>query len=158
MKIKAAVINETVPYDKEHSSRLVISVAAPEEGGEPNALNASSRLSWLGTDRCDSRPTYATDLVLEVTALAGHRIDHVASALQVTKASRTGVTIRLPEVRIGECREVVLGVVLVAQRQAFPRPVNVFGVKLGYDVPSGERRLAEARARATFVKSGGAGT
>jgi hypothetical protein len=157
-----AVIHDTLPYDQNHTSRLVISLAAPQPEGELNAPALARVPSCLGTDRCDTGATYATDLVLEVSALARHRIDHVVSSVHEAELATNRVTIRIPEVRMSGRLQVVLAVTVKAQRQALPRPVSVFAVKLAYDRvgPEGrrERGGAEAKARVRFAKPDKPGT
>jgi hypothetical protein len=160
MKLTAAVFHDTIRYDRDHPSRLVLSLTAPEPESERDAPVLGLLRSPLGTDRCDCRATYATDVVLEVSALAGHRIDHVVSSEHEAEVGANRVTIRIPEVRTGEFLQVVLGVTLKAQRQALPRHVNVFGVRLAYGRPGDGgpgKRNAEAKGRVTFAEAQQAG-
>ena len=161
MKINAALNPGTIPYDQNHTSRLVISLTAPESESEQDASVLGRDSSCLGTERCDTRATYATDLVLEVAALARHRIDNVVSSEHVSELTANRATMRIQEIRMSECVQVVLAVTLKAQRQALPRPVGVFAVKLAYDRVDREGRErggAEGKASVRFVKPDKPGT
>jgi Ca-activated chloride channel homolog len=103
--------------------------------------------------------TYGTELVLELSPLAGHEIASVVSDVDADEEAVGGeVTINLPEILAEERRDLVLAVKLKAQKQAFPRAVNVFDVKLTYGTIAAdgktEKKTAEAKAKAQFVKPG----
>jgi hypothetical protein len=68
------------------------------------------------------------------------------------------VTIKLPDILAEEVRHLVLAVKFAEQKQAFPRPVNVFDVKLTYAVVDStgkkEKKTGEAKAKIEFVRAG----
>jgi Ca-activated chloride channel homolog len=103
--------------------------------------------------------TYGTDLVLELNGLAGHSIESVISDVDAEEEEVGGeVTIKIPEILAEERRDLVLAVKLKAQKQAFPRPMNAFDVKLTFNTftPDGkkEEKTDEAKAKVSFVKPG----
>jgi hypothetical protein len=137
MKIEAALTYDRIRYDQAKAAHLVISVTAPAKEGT----------------------TYATDVVLELNALAGHRIENVISGVDADEQDGGGeVTMRIPGILAEERRDIVLAVKLKAQKKALPRAVNVFDVKLTFDTvsPDGkkEKKTVEAKAKAQFVKPG----
>lgn len=103
--------------------------------------------------------TYATDLVIEVERQAGHFVRAVVSDVEhEIETIGNEVTIKLPALLAEETRHLVLDVRLAEQKQAFPRPVNAFEVKVRYQTITAEGRVvaetAEAKSRAQFVKAG----
>lgn len=103
--------------------------------------------------------TYGTDLVLEISSLAGHEISSVVSDVDAEEEDVGGdVTIKIPEILAEERRDIVLAVKLKAQKQALPRPMNVFDVKLTYDVIDAagkkDKKTGEVKAKVQFVKPG----
>ena len=103
--------------------------------------------------------TYGTDIVLEINGLAGHSIESVVSDVDADEEEVGGeVVVRIPEILAEERRDIILAVKLKSQKQALPRPVNVFDVKLGYAsiATDGKKETnsVEAKAKAHFVKQG----
>ena len=103
--------------------------------------------------------TYATDLTVEVAGLAGHSIESVVSDVDVEQEDIGGeVTIKLPEILAEERRDLTLAVKLKESKQAFPRAVNVFDVKLNYNVIASDgkkvQKTEEVKAKVHFVKEG----
>lgn len=86
MKIDAVLTPNTFTHDTGHEARLLVSLTAPapSDGADAPVPSIVARplttapLS-LGTERCDSRPTYAADVEVMVTALAGHKIERIVS-------------------------------------------------------------------------------
>jgi hypothetical protein len=133
MKIEAALTYDKIGHDHAKAAHLVVSLSAP-----------------VAT-------TYATDVVLDLTALAGHQIVSVVSDVEA-EAEGGEVAIKIPQILAGERCDLVFAVKLKAQKRAFPRPMNVFGCRLAYEVvsPRGrtERMTIEANAKALFVNPG----
>ena len=103
--------------------------------------------------------TFATDLQLEINPLAGHEIESVISDVDADEEDVGGeITIKIPEILAEERRDLVLAVKLKSQKQAFPRAVNVFDVKVSFDTiaTDGKKgtKTVEAKAKAQFVKPG----
>jgi Ca-activated chloride channel family protein len=103
--------------------------------------------------------TYATDIQLEVEGLAGHEITSVVSDVDAEQEAIGGeVTIKVPELLTEERRDLTLAVKLKESKQAFPRAVNVFDIKLSYSTIASdgkkEQHTEEAKAKVHFVKPG----
>lgn len=119
---------------------------------EPDAA-----LSAFGTELGGLLSTYATDLVIEVAPLNGHLITEVVSDVDADEENTGEVTIKIPDILAEEVRHLVLAVKFAEQKQAFPRPVNVFDVKLTYATITADgkkdKKTGEAKARIEFVKA-----
>ncbi len=120
---------------------------------EPDAA-----LSAFGTELGGLLSTYATDLVIEVAPLNGHQIVEVVSDVDAEEENTGEVTIKIPDILAEEVRHLVLSVKFAEQKQAFPRQVNAFDVKLTYATISADgkkdKKTGEAKARVQFVKEG----
>lgn len=121
---------------------------------EPDAA-----LTAFGNELGGLLSTHATDLTIEVTGLANHAVDRVVSDVPFEVEQIGNVyTLKVPDILAEETRHLVLGVKLGEQKQAFPRPLNAFDVKLSYDIIDAEgkkaRETAEVKAKVTFVKPG----
>jgi len=116
-------------------------------------------LSAFGKELGGLLSTYATNLVIRLDPLAGHEIVKVITDVEAeTEAIGGNVTIHLPDILGEEQRNFVFAVKLKEQKQAFPRPVNIFDLKVEYDVidttGKKERKTAETKAKGHFVKPG----
>jgi Ca-activated chloride channel family protein len=114
-------------------------------------------LSAFGRELGGLLSTVASNLVLEVKANAAHQISSVVSLVPHENEVVGGeTTIRINDLYAEEVRHIVLAVKLKELKQAFPRPVNAFEVKLAYDTLGGtgklERKTLEAKAKVMFVK------
>ncbi len=121
---------------------------------EPDAA-----LTAFGNELGGLLSTHATDLTVEVTGLANHAVEKVVSDVSFDVEQIGNVyTLRVPDILTEETRHLVLGIKLGEQKQAFPRPVNAFDVKLAYDVIDSDgkktRETTETKAKVTFVKPG----
>lgn len=169
MKIDARLVTDKFRYDRDHDVHLLVSLTAPAHHGEHHAAASVeqvvvsgsmdvARMS-LGTEQCDPRRPYGTDVVVAVSALAGHKIDRFVSEVDSGEQVDDGtVTVRFPSILAGDRRDLVIAVKLKAQKKPLPRAVNVFDVKLAFDTgtPDGKnvRKTAETKAKARFVKPG----
>jgi Ca-activated chloride channel family protein len=133
--------------------------AAAGKGNYAYIKDPDAALAAFGKELGGLLSTYAMDLVLEVTPLNGHQIAMVISDVDADEADVTGeVTIKVPDILAQETRNIVFEVNLAAQKQALPREVNLFDVKLRY-ARLGENATrvnenAEAKIKASFVKHG----
>ncbi len=120
---------------------------------EPDAA-----LSAFGTELGGLLSTYATDLEIEVVPLNGHQITEVVSDVAAEQENTGEVTIKVPDILAEEVRHLVLAVKFAEQKQAFPRQVNTFDVKLTYATITADgkkdRKTLEAKAKVQFVKEG----
>jgi Ca-activated chloride channel homolog len=117
-----------------------------------------SALAAFGKELGGLLSTYATDIVVDLKALANHEVTKVISDVDFDQEVVGGEsTIKIPDIYSEEVRHIVLGVKLKEQKQAFPRPVNVFEAKLSYNTlvdGKNERKSAEVKVKAQFVKQG----
>jgi Ca-activated chloride channel family protein len=116
-------------------------------------------LAAFGKELGGLASTYATDLAIEVSPLVGHSIERVITDVEAESEDVGGeVNIKISDVLAEEQRHLVFAVKLKEQKQAFPRAVNVFDVKFGYDVIDAngkrEHKTGEAKAKVHFVKAG----
>ena len=116
-------------------------------------------LAAFGKELGGLASTFATDMTIEVAPLVGHSIERVITDVEAESEDVGGeVNIKIPNVLAEEQRHFVFAVKLKEQKQAFPRAVNVFDVKFGYDVidADGKRqhKTGEAKAKVNFVKAG----
>ncbi len=146
-------------YGTDVKQDLLGDFAAACKGNYAFIRDPDGALTAFGKELGGLISTYGTDLVLEVSPLAGHEIASVVSDVDADEEEVGGeVTIKLPEILAEERRDLVLAVKLKSQKQALPRAVNVFDVKLAFDSidPSGkkDKKTEEAKAKAQFVKPG----
>jgi hypothetical protein len=117
-----------------------------------------SALAAFGKELGGLLSTYATDIVVDLKALANHEVTKVISDVDFDQEVVGGEsTIKIPDIYSEEVRHIVLGVKLKEQKQAFPRPVNVFEAKLSYNTlvdGKNERKSSEVKVKAQFVKQG----
>jgi Ca-activated chloride channel family protein len=116
-------------------------------------------LAAFGKELGGLASTFATDLTIEVSPLVGHSIERVITDVEAESEDVGGeVNLKIPDVLAEEQRHVVFAVKLKEQKQAFPRAVNVFEVKFGYDIIDAqgkrEHKTGEAKAKVHFVKAG----
>lgn len=120
--------------------------------------NPDDALSAFGKELGGLLSTLGTNLVVEVSPLAGHKITQVISDVEAEEEDTGDVLIKIPDILSEETRHLVLGIKLKAQKNAFPRDVNVVEVKLAYDTLDAnlkrEHKTLEAKAKVQFVKDG----
>lgn len=146
-------------YGNDVSQELLGDFATACKGNYAYIRDPDGALTAFGKELGGLVSTYGTDLVLELNPLAGHEIASVVSDVTAEEEDVGGeVTIKIPEILAEEQRNIILAVKLKAQKQAFPRAVNVFDAKLAFDTiaPDGkkEKKTAETKAKAQFVKPG----
>lgn len=120
--------------------------------------NPDDALSAFGKELGGLLSTFGTNLVIEVSALAGHKVTRVVSDVAAEEEDTGNVVIKIPDILAEETRHLVLGLKLKAQKNAFPRDVNVVEVKLAYDTLDPnlkrEHKMLEAKGKVQFVKAG----
>jgi Ca-activated chloride channel family protein len=146
-------------YGTDVSAELLGDFAREAKGNYAFIRDPDGALTAFGKELGGLISTYGTDLVVELNALAGHEIVSVTSDVDAEEEDVGGeVTIKIPEILAEERRDLVFAVKLKSQKQALPRAVNVFDVKLTYEVISAdgkkEQKTGEAKAKAQFVKPG----
>ncbi len=120
--------------------------------------NPDDALSAFGKELGGLLSTYATNLVIDVSPLAGHQITQIVSDVDGEEEDMGQVTLKIPDILTDETRHIILGIKLKEQKNAFPRPVNVLDVRVDYDIldvnSRKERKSIEEKVKAQFVKAG----
>ena len=145
-------------YGPDAQQGFLSDLAREGSGNYSFVQNPDDALTAFGRELGGLMSTHATDLVLDVSPLAGHEILQVVSDVTAEEQESGQVQLKVSDILRGETRTFVLGVKLKAQKAAFPRAVNVFDVRMGFDVLDEnlhrQRVVLEERARVQFVKSG----
>lgn len=145
-------------YGPDAEQDFLRSLSQSGRGNYSFVANPDDALSAFGKELGGLLSTYGTNLVLELSPLAGHQIAQVISDVEAEEEALGQVVIKIPDILAEETRHLVVAVKLQEQKNAFPREVNVFDVKLGYDTLDAnlrrERNSLEAKAKIQFVKEG----
>jgi Ca-activated chloride channel family protein len=146
-------------YGQDAQQDFLLNLSKSGSGNYSFVQNPDDALSAFGKELGGLLSTYATNLVVEVSPLAGHRVAQVVSDVDAEEEEDLGqVVIKIPDILTEEDRHIVLAVKLKEQKTAFPREVNVFDVKISYDTLDAtlrrEHKVLEAKAKVQFVKAG----
>ena len=146
-------------YGSDADQDLLSNIAKLGKANYAFVSNPDDALTAFGKELGGLLSTYATDLVLDVAPLAGHQVLKVISDVEADESDIGGeVTIKIPNLLGEETRHIVMGIKLAPQKNSFPRAVNVFDVKLAYDIldPTArkERKDADTKVKVQFVKPG----
>jgi Ca-activated chloride channel family protein len=146
-------------YGNDVSQELLSEFAREAKGNYAYIQEPDAAITAFGKELGGLVSTYATDLVLELNGLAGHEILNVVSDVDADAEDVGGeVVVKFPEILAEERRDIVLAVKLKAQKQAFPRAVNAFDVRLAFETIAldgkKESKTGEVKAKAHFVKPG----
>lgn len=130
--------------------------AREAKGNYAHVEDPDNALKAFGTELGGLISTYATNIHVTVTPLAGHTISRVVSDVDADEEVTGDLHIKVPDILAEETRHIVLAVKLAAQKANGPRAVNVFSVKSSYDTfdvtGKKETKLTEAKAKVQFVK------
>lgn len=146
-------------YGSDVDQQFLLDFSKTGKGNYAFIQDPDGALTAFGKELGGLLSTYATNLVVRLDPLAGHEITSVVSDVEAEQEAIGGnVTIRVPDILGEESRNLVLAVRLKEQKQAFPRAVNTFDVKVEFDVIDAtgkkERKTAEVKVKAHFVKEG----
>ena len=146
-------------YGTDVDQTFLLDFAKTGKGNYAFIQDPDGALTAFGKELGGLLSTYATNLVIRLDPLAGHEIVQVVSDVEAEQEAIGGnVTVRVSDILGEEARNIVLAVRLKEQKQAFPRPVNIFDLKVEYDIIDAtgkkERKTIEAKAKAHFVKEG----
>jgi len=145
-------------YGDDVRQDMLLDMAKKGNGNYAFVQSPDDALSAFGKELGGLLSTYATNLIIEISPLAGHKITQVVSDVDAEEGDLGQVTIKIPDILSEEVRNLVLAVTLQAQKSAFPRGVNVFEVKAGYDILDAnlrkEHKVLDAKAKVQFVKKG----
>jgi len=144
-------------YGEDVKQDFLGDLAKKAKGNYAFVKNPDDALSAFGKELGGLLSTYATNLVIDVSPLAGHQISQVVSDVEAEEEDLGPITIKIPDLLADETRHIVLGVKLKEQKSAFPRAVNVFDVQVGYDILDAnmrkERKDEEIKTKVQFVKA-----
>ncbi len=150
-------------YGSDADQNLLGELAKKGSGNYAFVQNPDDALTAFGKELGGLLSTYATNLLINVSACADHEISEVISDVDSEEEKvGQGVRIKIPDILAEEVRQIVLAVKLKAQvadvHKATPRPLTVFNVKAGWDILDAnckkQREGAEAKAKVQFVKPG----
>jgi hypothetical protein len=145
-------------YGADAQQDMLLAMAKQGNGNYAFVESPDDALTAFGQELGGLLSTYATNLMVEVTPLAGHKITKVVSDVDAEEGALGQMTIKIPDLLSEETRNVVLEVELQSQASSGPRAVNVFETRVGYDTLNAnlhkEHSLLEAKAKVRFVKSG----
>ncbi len=146
-------------YGADVNAQFLLDFAKEGKGNYAFIENPDDALTAFGKELGGLLSTYATNLVVHLDPLADHEITSVVSDVDADQEPIGGdVTIRLSDILEEETRHLVLAIKLKAQKNAFPRAVNVFDAKLSYDIVDAmgkkNRQTLETKAKVHFVKAG----
>lgn len=121
--------------------------------------NPDDALSAFGKELGGLLSTYATDLQIEISPVSGHLVSKVITDVEAEEEEvGNEITIKIPDILGEETRHIVLGFKLKAVKNAFPRPVTVADISMGFDVLDAngrkERKTLEVKPKVFFVKPG----
>lgn len=146
-------------YGQDVNQSFLLDFAKEGKGNYAFIQDPDGALTAFGKELGGLLSTYATNLTLRLDPLSGHEIVSVVSDVEAEQEAIGGnLTIRVPDILGEESRNIVLAVRLKEQKQAFPRAVNTFDLKVEYDVIDAtgkkDRKTIEAKAKVQFVKEG----
>lgn len=146
-------------YGRDADQNLLAELAKVGSGNYAFVQNPDDALTAFGKELGGLLSCYATNLTVNVTALADHEIVNVVSDVDSEEEKiGQGVRIKIPDILAEEVRHLVFAVKIKGQKGGGPRAVNVFDVKAGWDVLDAashkKREAAEAKAKVQFVKEG----
>lgn len=134
------------------------SFAKEGRGNYAHVEDPDKALKAFGTELGGLASTYATGLSIQVTPLAGHRVEQVVSDVDAEEEITGEVQIQVPDILSEETRHIVMAVKLAEQKVPGPRSVNVFDVRVTYNtfdsVGKKEINSIDAKAKVQFVKAG----
>jgi Ca-activated chloride channel family protein len=147
-------------YGADADQNLLAELAKKGSGNYAFVQNPDDALTAFGKELGGLLSTYATNLLLNISACGEHEITDVVSDVDSEEEKvGQGVRIKIPDILAEEARHIVLAVKLKTQKgNVGPRAVNVFNVKAGWDILDAnskkERKGDEAKAKVQFVKAG----
>lgn len=143
-------------YGSDADQNLLGELAKKGSGNYAFVQNPDDALTAFGKELGGLLSTFATNMLINVSACANHEITAVISDVDSEEEKiGQGVRIKIPDILAEEVRRIVLGVKLKAQKAGGPRAVNVFEVKAGWDIldvnSKKERKGIEVKAKVQFV-------
>lgn len=150
-------------YGSDADQNLLGELAKKGSGNYAFVQNPDDALTAFGKELGGLLSTYATNLLINVSASGDNEITDVISDVDSEEEKiGQGVRIKIPDILAEEVRHIVLGVKVKAQKaevhKAVPRPLTAFTAKAGWDIldvnSKKQREGGEARAKVQFVKEG----
>ena len=128
------------------------------KGNYAYVQNPDAALSAFGKELGGLLSTYATGIRIEIEPTNGHRVTDVLSDVEHEKDVTGEIEVKIPDILAEENRNLVMAIKLDAQKQAHPRVVTVFNLKVSYTTltQKGEREThtETTKAKVRFVKPG----
>jgi Ca-activated chloride channel family protein len=145
-------------YGEDAVQDFLSDLAKSGSGNYSFVQNPDDALTAFGKELGGLLSTHATNLMIDVSPLSGHEIVRVVSDVDAEEEESGQVKLKVADILCGETRNFVLAVKLRAQKAAFPRAVNVFDVRCGFDKLDETlrrvRQTLEVKAKGQFVKPG----
>jgi Ca-activated chloride channel family protein len=145
-------------YGVDAEQDFLSDLAKSGSGNYSFVQNPDDALTAFGKELGGLLSTYATNLMIDVSPLAGHEITQVVTDVDADEEESGQVKLKVADILCGETRNFVLGIKLQAQKAPFPRAVNVVDVRVGFDKLDESLRRAreniEVKAKVQFVKAG----
>lgn len=145
-------------YGVDAQQDFLLELAKAGSGNYSFIQNPDDALTAFGKELGGLLSTYATNLMIDISPLAGHQVSQVVTDVEADEEESGQIKLKVPDILGGEVRNFVLAVKLRAQKAAFPRAVNVFDVRLGFDTLDESlhrvRETIEVKAKLQFVKPG----
>lgn len=146
-------------YGLDADQSLLAEVAKAGDGNYAFIKNPEDALAAFGKELGGLLSTYGTNIVVELAPNNGHRVSEVISDVDVEEDGNK-VTIKLSDILAEETRNLVFAVKLSEQKQALPREVNAFDIKITYETvdENGKKhkKTEELKAKVRFTKEGDA--
>lgn len=136
---------------------LLSSLSSVGKGNYAFIKDPDNALAAFGKELGGLLSTYAQSITVEVTPSNGHVVTEVLSDLETEEEVDGEVSIKVPSLLAEETNNLVLAVKLSQQKQAGPRQVNAFSVKVSYQRLAEDGSLVtetvEAKAKVQFVRA-----
>lgn len=140
------------------NQELLGALSAVGKGSYAFIEEPDAALAAFGKELGGLLSTYGQNLRLEIVPTHGHKVTEVLTDVDVSEEITGEVTISMPHILSEETLHLVLATRLAEQKSSLPRPVNVFELKLSYQVVDADGKLVDktetARARVQFAKPG----
>lgn len=145
-------------YGTDANQELLQGLSERGKGNYAFVRDPDAALSAFGKELGGLLSTYAQDIRVDLTPNNGHQITEVLTDADVDEGVTGEVEIKVPHLLSEETAHIVVAVKLAEQKQAGPRQVNAFDVKVRYQVVDADGKLLEkveeAKAKIQFVKPG----
>lgn len=148
----------TFGYGTDACQELLQEMSTVGKGNFAFVRDPDSALTAFGKELGGLLSTYGQNLTVTLTPRSGHQLKEVLTDADVEEEIDGQVSVKIPQILSEETVSVVLSTTLKKQKSSGPRQVNVFDVKVSYQVLDSEGNLVtkveETKAKIQFVKPG----